>query len=304
MDGDPYKILGVNKDASQDEIQKAFRRLAKKLHPDLNPGDKKAESEFKEISRAYDLLGDPAKRKRYDDGEIDEQGVERPRRPYYRDFADHEDNQYANPNGFSDFEGAEDILSGIFSRRGGGEGASFKMRGANARYHMSVDFLDAINGAQRQINLPDGSMLDVSIPPGVREGQILRLRGKGEPGYGGAPPGDALIEIAVAPHKIFTRKGQDIYVEAPISLREAVLGGRIRVPTPTGFVEMTAPPWSNTGAVLRLKGKGAPGKDGARGDQYVTLKVMLPEKPDPDLEKFISQWRPARADDPRAAMEA
>ena len=302
MSGDPYAILGVKKDASQDEIQKAFRRLAKRLHPDLNPGDKKAENEFKEISRAYDLLGDAAKRKRYDEGEIDEHGVERPRRPYYRDFADSEENQYANAKGFSDLEGAEDFLSGIFGRKGAGEG--LKMRGANLHYHMSVDFLDAVNGAQKEINLPDGSVLDVSIPPGVREGQILRLRGRGEPGYGGAPAGDALIEIAVAPHKIFTRKGQDIYVEAPISLREAVLGGRIRVPTPTGFVDMTAPPWSNTGAVLRLKGKGVPGRDGARGDEYVTLKVMLPEKPDPELEKFMSQWRPADAGDSRATMEA
>ena len=176
------------------------------------------------------------------------------------------------------------------------------MRGQDVHYRLELDFLDAINGAKRQLTLPDGSVLDVTIPPGTRDGQILRLRGKGRPGLGGGPPGDALIEVEVRPHRIFTRKGDDIHVDLPISLGEAVLGGKVKVPTPSGPVTMTVPKWANTGTVLRLKGKGAPRADGSRGDEYVTLKVMLPEKPDPELEKFVAQWRGASS--PRQAREA
>jgi DnaJ-class molecular chaperone len=300
---DPYAVLGVSRDATQDEIQKAYRQLAKKLHPDLNPGNDKAEAQFKDVTGAYSLLGDAAKRKRFDAGEIDDQGAEKPQQRYYRDFADSEPNPYASGAGFSDFEGAEDIFSGIFERGGGGERGAFKMRGGTAHYQMAVTFLDAVNGAQKQIQLPEGSMLDIAIPPGTRDGQILRLRGKGRPGHGGGPAGDAMITIEVLPHPYFTRDGDDIRLELPISLREAVLGGPIRVPTTTGAVEMKAPPWSNTGAVLRLKGKGAPGKDGVRGDEYVTLKLRLPDKPDPELTKFLSEWKPSASDNPRAAME-
>jgi DnaJ-class molecular chaperone len=297
----PYQVLGVKKEASQDEIQKAYRRLAKKLHPDLNPGNKKAEEQFKELSAAYDLLGDPAKRARFDQGEIDESGAERPRQHFYRDFAQNAGNPYASDAGFSDFVGAEDILSEMFGREGR---ANLRMRGGDVHYRMPIDFLDAINGAKRQVSLPDGSTLDVAIPPGVRDGQVLRLRGKGRPGLGGGSPGDALVEIEVRPHRIFTRKGDDIHVELPVSLAEAVLGGKISVPTPSGPVTMTVPKWSNTGTVLRLRGKGVPRPGGSRGDEYVTLKVMLPDRPDLELEKFIRQWRAAKTDRPRAAMEA
>ncbi len=301
MPADPYQTLGVKKDASQEEIQKAYRRLAKKLHPDLNPGNKKAEEQFKEISAAYDLLGDAQKRARFDRGEIDESGAERPRQRFYRDFADGDSSHYTSDAGFADFANSDDILSQIF----GGEGrGNLRMRGSDVHYRLPLDFLDAINGGKRQLTLPDGSVLDVTIPPGTRDGQVLRLRGKGRPGIGGGPPGDALIEVAVRPHRIFTRKGDDIHLELPISLSEAVLGGKISVPTPTGTVTMTVPKWSNTGTVLRLKGKGAPRSDGGKGDEYVTLKVMLPEKPDPELEKFVAQWRPAKAHSPREAMEA
>jgi DnaJ-class molecular chaperone len=282
---DPYQTLGVEKNASQEEIQKAYRQLAKKHHPDLNPGNKQAEEKFKEVSAAYDLLGDADKRARFDRGEIDEQGTERPRQRFYRDFAD-DSHAYANDAGFADFAGAEDIFSQFFNREGR---ANIRMRGSDVRYSLPLDFLDAINGGKRQIALPDGSTLDVTIPPGTRDGQILRLRGKGRPGVNGGPAGDALIEIEVLPHRVFTLKGDDIHAELPISLREAVLGGKVKAPTPSGSVTVTVPKWSNTGTVLRLKGKGAPRPDGSKGDEFLTLKVMLPEKPDVELEKFVAQ---------------
>jgi len=288
---DPYDTLGVAKDATQDAIQKAYRRLAKKFHPDLNPGDKKAEERFKNISAAYDLLGDAEKRARYDHGEIDASGVERPRQRFYRDFAqDSGQHRYTSDAGFADFADADDIISQIFGREGRGD---IRMRGGDAHYRLELDFLDAVNGGKKELALPDGSVLDVAIPPGTRDGQVLRLRGKGRSGTGGGPPGDALIEIAVRRHPIFRREGDDIHIDLPISLRDAVLGGKVEVPTPSGAVTMTVPKWSNNGTVLRLKGRGAPCAGGV-GDEYVTLRIMLPEKPDPALEKFVAQWQPAR----------
>jgi DnaJ-class molecular chaperone len=297
---DPYQTLGLTKGASAEAIQKAYRRLAKKLHPDLNPGNKQAEEQFKEVTAANDLLSDPQKRARFDRGEIDASGAERPRERYYRDFAEGgASNPYASDAGFADFAGADDFFSDIFGRQGRG---NVRMRGQDAHYRLALDFLDAINGGKQQLTLPDGSVLDVAIPPGTRDGQVLRLRGKGRPGIGGGPPGDALIEIEVRPHRIFTREGDDIHVELPISLREAVLGGKVKAPTPSGEVTMTIPKWSNTGTVLRLKGQGVPRPNGTHGDEYVTLKVLLPETPDPELEKFVAQWRPATARNPREAM--
>jgi len=302
LSGDPYETLGVKKDASAADIQKAYRRLAKKLHPDLNPGNKQAEEEFKNVSAAYDLLSDPDKRARFDRGEIDASGAERPRQRYYRDFATEDAaNPYTSDAGFADFADMDEVLSDILGRRGR---ANLRMRGADAHYRLELDFLAAVTGAKRQVTLPDALVLEVSIPPGTQDGQILRLRGKGQPGLGGGPPGDALVEIAVRPHPLFTRKGSDIHVELPISLAEAVLGAKVKVPTPTGSVTMTVPKWANTGTVLRLRGKGVPRPGGGHGDEYVTLKVVLPEKPDPELERFIAEWRPAAADNPRQAMEA
>lgn len=302
MAADPYITLGVKKDATQDEIQKAYRRLAKKLHPDLNPGNKTAEEKFKEISAAYDLLGDPEKRARFDRGEIDASGTERPRQHYYRDFADQGGwSAYTSNSGFADFgdfAGAEDIISEIFGRDGR---TGRRRRGQDVRYHLDLSFLDAINGGKQSLVLPDGSTLDVNIPPGTHDGQILRLRGKGRPGLGDGTPGDALIEISVLPHPYFTRKGDDIYLDLPISLKEAVLGAKVKVPTPGGAVTATVPKWSSTGRILRLKGRGVPRPDGSKGDQYITLKLVLPPKPDPELEKFVAQWQPV-AGSPRQSM--
>jgi DnaJ-class molecular chaperone len=297
---DPYQVLGVKKDASQEDIQKAYRKLAKKLHPDLNPGNKKAEEEFKQVAAANDLLSDPEKRARFDRGEIDASGAERPQQRYYRDFAEGSQHPYTGDAGFADFADEDDILSRIFRREGGGDG-TFRMRGQDVQYRLALDFLDAVNGGKQQLTLPDGSVLDVNIPAGTREGQILRLRGKGRPGIGGGPPGDALIEIDVRPHPFFTRKGDDIHVELPVSLGEAVLGGKVKVPTPSGSVTMSVPKWANSGRVLRLKGKGVARANGSHGDEYVTLKLMLPDKPDAELEKFVAQW-PGKDYDPRKGM--
>jgi DnaJ-class molecular chaperone len=298
---DPYAILGVNKASSQDEIQKAYRQLAKKLHPDLNPGNKKTEEEFKKVSAAYDVLGDADKRARYDRGEIDAGGAERPKREYYREYAGSTaDNKYANADAYNDFADGDDIFSTIFRREAR---SNFRMRGQDAHYRLELDFLDSVNGAKRQVTLPDGSVLDVSIPPGTRDGQTLRLRGKGMSGLNGGQPGDALVEISVREHPIFTRKGDDIHIELPIPLSDAVLGGKINVPTVSGPVSMTLPKWSNTGRILRLKGKGAPRADGSAGDEYVKLKVMLPDQPDPELEGFISQWHRGTGNQNQATEE-
>lgn len=301
MASDPYTVLGVNRDASQEDIQKAYRRLAKKLHPDLNPGNKKTEEQFKDVAAAYDLLGDAGKRARFDRGEIDASGQERPAQHFYRDFAEGGGHAYSSDAGFADFAGAEDIIAEIFGRQGR---SNVRMRGSDVQYHLTLSFLDAINGGKQQLTLPDGTSLDVTIPPGIRNGQVLRLRGKGRPGRNGGPAGDALIEIEVRPHPVFQRRGDDIHVELPIPLADAVLGGKISVPTPAGAVTMKVPKWSNSGTVLRLKRKGVPRGDGTRGDEYVALKVMLPDKPDSELERLVAQWRSTKATHSQASAEA
>ena len=299
---DPYETLGVVRGASADEIQKAYRKLAKKLHPDLNPGNKDAEARFKDVAGAYDLLSDPEKRRRFDGGEIDASGAERPRQRYYRDYAPEgfAGAPYENPSGFADFAETDDFLAELLRRR---TEQARNAPGTDLHYHLAVDFLDAINGASRRLTLPSGGSLDVTIPAGIREGQVLRLRGKGAPSRGNGPPGDALVEIAVLPHPFFTLEGDDIRLELPVTIKEAVLGGKVKVPTPSGSVMMNIPKNSNTGAVLRLKGKGAArrggGHGGGRGDELVTLKVVLPDKPDADLEEFLSKWSPGPDYDPR-----
>lgn len=307
---DLYQILGVKKGASAEEIKSAYRKLAKQLHPDLNPGNQEVEQRFKEVSQAYSILSDAEKRRRYDAGEIDASGQETMRRGgFYRNHAG--GGPGAGKYEHFDFGGqeAEDIFSdlfGGFSRRGGGRrGARVRQRGTDISYSLRVGFTDAALGARKRVQLSDGKTLDVNIPAGTADGQTLRLKGQGMQGFGGGEAGDALIKIEVEPHRFFTRQGNDIHLELPVTLAEAVLGASIAVPTLEGKVSMKIPPGSTSGTTLRLKGKGVPAgrphKDGGKqGDFYVKLKVALPEKPDEELRRFLEDWAPKHAYDPRA----
>jgi len=299
---DPYTVLGVGKDASEEEIRKTYRTLAKKYHPDLNPGDKKAEATFKDVQAAYALLSDAEKRARFDRGEIDASGAERPERRFYRDFAEGPGgSKYFRQEGFTDAAELDDILSQLFAGARP-HGAAFRARGADMSYLLAVDFLEAAQGARKTIAMPDGRTLSVAIPPGSRDRETLRLTGQGMPGYEGGEPGDAYIEIHIRPHPYFTRKDNDVHMELPVSLSEAVLGGKVTVPTISGKVSMTVPKGANTGTTLRLKGKGiVDRKSGVAGDQYVTLKLVLPPETDEKLAAFVEEWAPAHAYNPRRA---
>ena len=307
MAEDLYSVLGVAKTAKAADITKAYRKLAKKLHPDLNPGDKSAEERFKTITAAYDILGDEEKRGRYDRGEIDASGQETPQQRYYREYAGGQEGaRYRSTAGYEDIGAFSDLFGDLFGERGGmGRGAGgrrFSMRGQDAQYRLDVDFLDAVNGTKTRITLPDGGTLDVTIPPGVTDGQVLRLRGKGGHGLGEGEPGDALIEIGVKPHPVFKREGDDIVVEVPITFDEAVLGGKAEVPTIGGRVSVTVPPGANTGQTLRLKGRGIKSR-GVAGDQLVKLTVVLPERIDEDLKSFAERWRQDHSYDPRRKLK-
>ena len=310
----PYEVLGVKSDASADDIRKAYRKLAKELHPDLNPGKPEAEARFKTVSAAYDLLSDPDKRARYDRGEIDESGAERPHYSY-RPHAEGAQGWKYSSQGDMSPEDLEDILSmfggGGFGGPGGMDGARrgrgargepLQMPGGDRLYTLSVDFVEAAAGARKRLSLSPDNWLDVTIPPGIETGQVLRLKGKGDPGVGGGPPGDAMIEVHVAPHRYFRRDGDNILVELPVSLAEAVLGARITVPTVTGTVSMTIPKGSDSGAQLRLRGKGIHRRGHPEGDQIVTLKVAIGASNDTDLAAFLETWAPQHPTDPRRGM--
>ena len=296
---DPYEVLGVAKTATPEEIRKAYRQLAKKLHPDLNPGDKGAEERFKEVSGANDLLSDPEKRRRYDAGEIDAAGAERaPQGRYYREYAGGGGNPYESASGYADFAEGDDLFAELFRRS---REQARRRPGADLHYELAVPFLEAVNGATKTITLPEGGTLEVRIPSGVEDGQVLRLKGKGAPSPGEGPPGDALVQIVVQPHPYFTREGDDIQVELPVTIKEAALGGEVRAPTTTGRVMLKIPPHSNTGDTLRLRGKGVRRRGGA-GDELVRLKVVMPKTPDASLDAFLSDWTPPADYDPRREM--
>lgn len=304
---DPYETLGVARSATDDEIKSAFKKLARKHHPDLHPGDKAAEERFKEISAANDLLKDKEKRRRFDAGEIDATGAERPQQRYYRDFADGPAYaSHAAQDGFTSNEDLEEFLARAFA--GGGAGTQrtqrdFKVRGQDARYVLPVAFLDAVNGATTTITIPDGKTLQVKIPQGAEDRQMLRLKGQGMPGYGGGPAGDAYIELHVEPHRFFQRKDDNIHLEVPVTLKEAMLGAQIEVPTIGGPVKLTVPKGSNTGTTLRLRDKGVRNrKSGEHGHQLVTLKVVLPVTEEPALNEFLESWQPASPQNPRKEM--
>jgi DnaJ-class molecular chaperone len=291
---DPYQILGVQRDDSENAIRSAYRKLAKRYHPDLNPGKPESAERFKAIASAYDILSDPVKRGRYDRGEIDAEGREKPpEQPFYHDM---------DPGGRYDSgpnlspEDLEELLGAAFAEQLGRRTRS--RRGADAHYGLTVSFLDAANGAVRRLTLPDGRTLDVTIPPGLRDGHVLRLKGQGLPGTGGSAAGDALIEVSVSRHPFFTRHGNDVVLELPVTLQEAVLGASIEVPTVKGKVRLTIPPYSNNGRRLRLAGRGIAG-----GNQVVELKVMLPTRAEPKLAEFLKDWQPDHPFDPRKEME-
>jgi len=308
MAGDPYQALGVSRSATADEIKKAYRRIAKTDHPDLN-SDPAAVARFTAASAAYDLLKDPEQRQRFDSGQIDAQGQERATQRQWRQ----------QPGGGNPFGGGfgghaqdpdlADVFADLFGQRQGqraggfggfgGFGGRGDQRGQDVRLPLRVDFLTAAKGGSRRVTLPSGGTLEVTIPKGVRDGQTIRLRGKGEAGIGRGEAGDAYLDVAVAEHPHFKRDGDDILLVLPISLDEAVLGGKVAAPTIDGAVNLSIPKGATSGQKLRLRGRGVNG-----GDQHVELRVAMPSKIDPELEIFIEKWREKHGYDPRKGMTA
>jgi DnaJ-class molecular chaperone len=314
MTQDPYAALGLSKKATADEIKKAYRKIARANHPDLNPDDPAAEARFKDAGRAHDLLKDPEQRRRFDAGEIDATGGEQAPRGYYRDEARRPKNPYTQNRAASGSDpfgqgfDADDFFANFVRSRGQGQGDNFGRAaprdrpGQDAQYRLTVPFLDAARGTKTQITMPDGKSLNVSIPEGARDGQTLRLRGKGEPGFGAGPPGDAFIVLDVSTNPDFQRDGDDIVVSLSISIDEAILGGKVPVDTVTGAVNVKVPAGASSGQVLRLKGRGVKGRSG-KGDQRITLRIVSPPKIDDELKNFMESWRVNHAYDPRARKE-
>ena len=328
---DPYQTLGVAKGADAAAIKGAYRKLAKKLHPDANKQDPKAASKFAELNAAYEILGDEDKRKAYDRGEIDAEG-----KPRFQGFA----GAGAQPGGFGrdGFEtftwnsdgfqrrggrasrgfggggGFEDILKDVFGgragKRRGGRGASMEFepedfgsppRGADISAELTISLAEAVNGASRRLHLSTGKELDVKIPAGLSDGQTIRLKGQGMPGPDGSN-GDLLIKVSLAPHPLFKIDGNDLRLDLPITLYEAELGGKVRVPTLDGAVELTIPPRTTSGRTFRLRGKGVPAKSGT-GDLLVTVQLTLPEQRDAEFEELMHKWRESHPYNPRKDLD-
>jgi DnaJ-class molecular chaperone len=301
---DLYQRLGLKRGASEAEIKKAYRSLAKQLHPDRNKDNPDAAKRFSDVTHAYDLLSDKDKRARYDRGEIDEEG--NPKMPFGAGFGSRPAGASAGPgpgqtgfenfSGFADTADLSDLFEGLFGgggRAGRGGFAGFRQRarapqkGADAAYRLKVAFVDAATLAPQRIKLGDGKTIDLKLPRGVEDGTKIRLAGKGEQGPAG--PGDAIVTVEIGPHPFYTREGNDIRLRLPVTLKEAVLGAKVKVPTPEGPVMMTIPKGSSSGRVLRLKGRGFTGKNGTRGDELVTIEIDIPAG-DSKLEAFAEKW--------------
>ncbi|MGE5565019.1 MAG: DnaJ C-terminal domain-containing protein [Parcubacteria group bacterium] len=315
MARDPYQELGVARGASADEIRKAFRKLAKQHHPDANPGDKASEEKFKRVSAAFDILGDEEKRKKFDRGEIDADGREQFRGgfnpgqggPWGQAGGGH---PFGNGGGRG-FEGAQfegvdinDILGDVFGRRGaggGGFGFGGGGKGADVRARLDIDLEESILGATKRIQFSDGRTVDVTIPKGAVDGQVLRLKGQGQQGPRGS--GDALIELHIRPHPVYKKRRDRLQMDLPISLPDAVLGGKVQAPTPEGPVTLKVPKGSNSGSLLRLKGRGlVDPRTGKRGDLMARLIVTLPDEADPKLDAFAEELRRERPYTPRRRL--
>lgn len=295
MAADPYSTLGVARSATEKEIKSAYRKLAKELHPDANKDNPRAADRFSDVTRAYDLLSDKDKRAQFDRGEIDMDG--NPTMGFgYGPGAGHRG--FRGSEGFgSEQVDLGDIFEGIFGGRAGRSGgfgggaARGAPRGATVQYRLNVSLLDAATLAPQRITLSDGKTIDLKLPAGVEDGTQMRLAGKGEPGPGGS--GDALVTIQIQPHPFFRREGDDIRLDLPVKLDEAIRGAKVKAPTVDGAVMLSVPAGSSSGRTLRLKGKGFTRKDGSRGDQLVTLEVVLPEA-DADLARRLEGWSDGR----------
>ncbi|MCI4680153.1 DnaJ domain-containing protein [Rhodoblastus acidophilus] len=323
---DPYQVLGVAKGASQADVKKAFRKLAKQHHPDQNPKDPKAKEKFAEINTAYEIVGDEKKRAQFDRGEIDAEG--KPRHPGFEGFG-----AGAGPGGFSGFRrgggpgggqhfefnfgggapgagagfDAADIFADLFggrgARSGAGGGRQTHEAGADIALEAAIPLETAIHGGKARVLMPSGRTLEVNIPAGIEEGKQIRLRGQGQPSPAGGPAGDALVSVRFEKHGLFRIDGRDLRLDLPITLYEAVLGAKVESPTLSGKVELTLPPHSNSGRTLRLRGKGLPAAGGKpAGDLLVTLRIVLPDSADHELEELARRMRADKPYNPRSEL--